>query len=99
MKKLIIQIIISITILGNGFSSYSQSLPIAFIEVFGNRKVSANEVIQKAGIHEGDTISLAEFDFEQSSNRILAVPKVKQTMISPICCEERTGGWLIFIGI
>ena len=99
MKKLALRAIISIAILAPGFSSYSQSLPIAFIEVFGNRKVSANEVIQKAGIHEGDSISMAEFDLEQIFNRIMAVPAVKLTMISPICCEDLTGGWLIFIGI
>jgi hypothetical protein len=59
-------IFVGIAILAPGFSSYSQKLPVAMIEVFGNRQVSTDSVLQKAGIHEGDTIAM--FDFAKSKS-------------------------------
>lgn len=98
MKKLALRLIISIAVLGPGFSSYSQSLPIAFVEVFGNRKVSANEVIQKAGIHEGDTLTESNFDGDLTKARIRSLPTVKLATLEAVCCQP-SGGWVIFIGI
>jgi len=99
MKKLAAWAIISIAILVPGFSSYSQTLPITYIEVFGNRQVSADIVVQKAGIHEGDTIAMFDFGKEHVISSIKSLSAVKGATVEPICCEDRSGGLLIFIGI
>ena len=87
MKKLAAWAIISIAILVPGFSSYSQTLPITYIEVFGNRQVSADIVVQKAGIHEGDTLTESNFDGDQTRARIMSLPKVKLATLEAVCCQ------------
>jgi len=99
MNNIAFWIFVSIAILAPGFSSYSQKLPVAMIEVFGNRQVSADAVLQKAGIHESDTIAMFDFGKELIISRIRSLPAVKGATIEPVCCEDRTGGLLIFIGI
>ena len=87
-----------IFILLDSISLHSQSVKIGSIDVYGNRNISSDSILQFANIAEGDSISqqlLLNRTIEKNIGRIAEVKLVKTAVI---CCDKK-GNYHLFIGV
>ena len=80
------------------FASIATAQPtqISIIDFYGLQKISQQEIRKHISVKEGDSVL---FDKEQLQNQILAIPGVKDADISTVCCDDKDGKWILFIGI
>ena len=79
-------------------NTFSQNLKIGTIEIYGNRKVSANSILSHLGIKAGDSIKAATIKSGNLLKSIKKNPGVKYASVNPVCCDT-SGNWMLFIGI
>lgn len=80
------------------FSSFAQQ-KIGLVDLYGHQRVSASAIREALHLLPGDTIDAASFDRTAVRQRLLAVPGVQQAAIDLVCCDDSTGGAILYIGI
>jgi len=75
---------------------YSQKFKVSYIEVFGNKKIKSDDVINKLEIKENDSLDFEKF--------IPKIPLIKSELgavaadMGLICCDDN-GHYMLFLGV
>src|SRR5688572_26959701 len=75
----------------------AQPTQISIIDFYGLQKLSAQEIRKHLAVKEGD--SVLSLDKEKLQNQILSIPGVQDADITTVCCDDKDGKWILFIGI
>jgi hypothetical protein len=77
---------------------WAQLTRISSIEIFGNRKISSNQIYASLGLAEGDSIDLEKFKFNNRVSDLKRIPGIRHVSINPVCCD--TGNmYMLYIGV
>src|SRR5688572_15478690 len=93
-----IKTIALITILLHCISPRAQIVRIGSIDIYGNRNIPSDTILQYAKIAEGDSITrqyLLNRNIEKNIQAIKGIKLVKTTLV---CCDKN-GNYHLFIGI
>ena len=93
-----IKMIAVIFILLLSFSLHSQSVKIGSIDIYGNRNISSETILQSANISEGDSISRVLLLNKVIEKNIGKIAGIKLAKTALICCDEH-GNYHLFIGV
>lgn len=72
---------------------------IGIIEVYGNRTVSADTIRKASQLKVGTPIDRNVINKAAIFNRIKAIPGVKGASIEIVCCDDKTGKEIVYLGI
>ena len=79
-------------------SLHAQTAKIGTIDIYGNRKISSNTILQQAQISAGDSVS-QQFLLTRSIERsIQKIPGIRLVKTALVCCDKN-GSYHLFIGI
>ena len=79
-------------------STQAQSFPIGIVDVFGNRKLTKEQVLQHLGYKTGDSLSQRNFRPDSIIAELKKTPGVAQASIEAVCCDS-SGRLMLFAGI
>ena len=72
---------------------------IGVIDVYGNRTLSADAVRQASQLKEGFPLDRNTLSKATLINRMKAIPGVKGASIEIVCCDDKTGKTIAYLGI
>jgi hypothetical protein len=72
---------------------------IGIIEVYGNRTLSADAILKASQLKVGAPIDRNTLSKATLINRIKALPGVKDVAIEIVCCDDKTGKEIVYLGI
>jgi cell division septal protein FtsQ len=72
-------------------------IKISIIDFYGNRKVTTDELRKVLAVSEGE-ISTDSLKAEKFEARLKVIPGVKHAHTYMVCCEQKTGGYILFAG-
>ncbi|HEX5654600.1 MAG TPA: hypothetical protein VFX58_16095 [Chitinophagaceae bacterium] len=84
-------------LLFNSFYLLAQSPVIAVIDFYGMNKVTEKQIREQLGLREGDSVQY--FSGDDPIKKIEAIPGVWKAAIATVCCDDRTGQSIAYIGI
>jgi hypothetical protein len=76
----------------------AQIVKIGTIDVYGNRNVNTDTILQRSQIAEGDSITQKKFLNGNIESNIRAIPGIKQAKTALVCCDKN-GNYHLFIGV
>jgi hypothetical protein len=76
----------------------AQTVKIGTINVYGNRNINTDTILQHAHIAEGDSISHTKLMNGTIENGILRIPGIAQARTSLVCCDKN-GNYHLFVGV
>jgi hypothetical protein len=79
-------------------SLHSQTVKIGTIDVYGNRKIEKDTIIQRAQISEGDSINQRTLLNRNIEKNIMSIHGVKLAKTALVCCDQN-GDYHLFIGV
>ncbi|HTR28924.1 MAG TPA: hypothetical protein VMH27_06625 [Puia sp.] len=79
--------------------SRAQSFKITVIDLYGNRRVPGAAIRAAIGLREGDSLNPQSFQKETILSRMRKIPGVTDAALSPVCCDDRENGLMIYAGI
>ena len=77
---------------------YAQTVKIGTIDVYGNRNVDTDTILQRSQISVGDSISRLIFLHGNIETNVSTVPGIKQAKTALVCCDKN-GDYHLFIGV
>src|SRR5690242_17343347 len=95
LSRIITLVTVSFTVCNFAFA---QSIKIGSIDVYGNRKISADIILSHLGVKEGDTVNHENFKPEQVAATLGHIPGVKHATVNPICCDT-ANHLMLYVGI
>jgi len=95
LSKIIILVIVSFLVFNFAFA---QSIKIGSIDVYGNRKISADIILSHLSVKEGDTVNHENFKPEQVAKALEQIPGVKHATVNAICCDT-ANHLMLYVGI
>lgn len=72
---------------------------LGVIDLFGNRKVAAGAVLKAAQLTPGLPIDRQTLNKTTLINRLKALPGVKGATVEIVCCDDKTGKSIAYLGI
>lgn len=75
-----------------------QVVKIGTIDVYGNRNIQRDSILQRAEISEGDSITHDVFLHGMIEKNIRKIPGVKEAKTALVCCDKN-GDYHLFVGI
>ncbi|HEX6180326.1 MAG TPA: hypothetical protein VFZ47_03725 [Chitinophagaceae bacterium] len=84
-------------VLFTSFAYAQQPMQISIIDFYGLQKVSIEDIRKRLTAKEGDSIHL--FKKEQMVKEIRSTPGVVDVEIQSVCCDDKEGKWILYIGI
>ena len=79
-------------------SSQSQVVKIGSIDVYGNRNISIDTILNRVNLSSGARISEKDLVNRSLEKKVESIPGVKLAKTSLICCDKN-GGYHLFIGV
>jgi hypothetical protein len=76
----------------------AQTVKIGTINVYGNRNISTDTILQRAEIAADDSISHTKLMYGTIENSILGIPGITQARTALVCCDKN-GNYHLFIGV
>jgi hypothetical protein len=99
MKASLMKILFSFLLLFISSSLPGQPSQISIIEIYGNRKVEEKEIRSQLQINIGDSIETVVSERQEILNRLQQIPGVKKVNIDFICCDNKSGQMMIYVGV
>ena len=84
-------------LLFTSFAHAQQPMQISIIDFYGLQKVSAEDIRKHLKAKEGDSVHL--LSKETLIKEIKSTPGVQDVDIQTVCCDDKDGKWILFIGI
>ncbi|MFT3824602.1 MAG: HEAT repeat domain-containing protein [Chitinophagaceae bacterium] len=79
-------------------TALSQSFNIGIINLYGNRAVKEMDIKGKLPFKEGDTLD-STFQQDVVARNLQTIPGVKKATVNIVCCDDKTGKNIVFVGI
>jgi hypothetical protein len=79
------------------FAATAQPTQISIIDFYGLRTVKEQDVRKVLQVKPGD--SIATIDKEKIFGRLKTLPGVQDAHVALICCDDKEGKWMMFVGI
>lgn len=80
------------------YTTFSQSLKIGAIDIYGNRKISSDIIFTQLSLKQGDSIDYGNFKREPLVAQLVQIPGVKYATVNPLCCDP-ANNLTLYIGI
>lgn len=77
----------------------AQPVFVSTIDFFGLRNTPEHTVRQQLNFNEGDSIDMFRRSIAETRKRLLNIPGIRNVDIATVCCDEKSGGWIIYVGI
>src|SRR3982750_2556804 len=88
-----------LSVLVFSLSVFGQYPPIGMIDVYGLKSVSKGQVLTAAGIKPGDDALGIISSQSEIRQRLLGLANVEEAAVSLVCCADRDGKSMVFLGI
>ena len=76
----------------------AQTVKIGTVNVYGNRNISTDTILQRSRIAPGDSISQTNLLNGSIENRLLGIPGIAHARTALVCCDKN-GNYHLFIGV
>jgi hypothetical protein len=87
-------------LLAQSAAAQEQQIPaVGIIDFYGLRTVKPEDVRAVLRLKEGDAVPKSKAEREVLERRLAALPNVARASVSFVCCDERAGKTILYVGI
>jgi hypothetical protein len=72
---------------------------IGIVDIYGNRTIPDSTIRKQIKLKAGDTLAPEDFQTGRIINRVRVLRGVQTAQLDMVCCDDKTGGRILYVGI